>query len=31
MWLLPENENYQPIDGSEAQILGRVNAAVRQY
>ena len=31
VWLLPENENYQPIDGSEAQILGRVNAVVRQY
>ena len=31
VWLLPENENYPPIDGSEARILGRVRAVVRQY
>lgn len=31
IWLLPENEDYEPIDGSEAQILGRVTAVVRQY
>lgn len=31
LWLLPENEDYEPIDGSEAQILGRVTAVVRQY
>lgn len=31
IWLLPENEDYDPIDGSEAQILGRVTAVVRQY
>lgn len=31
IWLLPENEEYEPIDGSEATILGRVTAVVRQY
>lgn len=31
IWLLPENEDYDPIDGSEAVILGRVTAVVRQY
>lgn len=31
IWLLPENEDYEPIDGSEAAILGRVTAVVRQY
>lgn len=31
IWLLPENEDYEPIDGSEAEILGRVTAVVRQY
>ena len=31
IWLLPENEDFEPIDGSEAQILGRVTAVVRQY
>ncbi len=31
IWLLPENEDYEPIDGSEAVILGRVTAVVRQY
>ena len=31
VWLLPENDDYQPIDGSEAQILGKVTAVVRQY
>jgi len=31
LWLLPENEDYEPIDGSEAQILGRVTAVIRQY
>ena len=30
-WLLPENEDYEPIDGSEAQVLGRVTAVIRQY
>lgn len=31
IWLLPENEDYEPIDGSEAQVLGRVTAVIRQY
>lgn len=31
IWLLPENEDYDPIDGSEAEIMGRVTAVVRQY
>jgi repressor LexA len=31
VWLLPENEAYSPIDGQEAQILGKVTASVRWY
>ena len=31
VWLLPENEDYQPIDGKNAVILGRVSAVVRRY
>lgn len=31
IWLLPENENYSPIDGTHAQILGKVTAVVRRY
>ena len=31
IWLLPENEDYAPIDGREAQVLGKVTAVVRQY
>lgn len=31
IWLLPENDAYQPIDGTYAQVLGRVTAVVRQY
>lgn len=31
VWLLPENEDYQPINGTEAQIMGRVAAVVREY
>ena len=31
IWLMPENENYQPIDGSEAEIIGIVKAVVREY
>lgn len=30
VWLLPENPEYAPIDGSECQILGRVTAVVRE-
>ena len=31
IWLLPENDAYEPIDGTNAQVLGRVTAVVRQY
>ena len=31
VWLLPENDAYTPIDGTHAQILGKVTAVVRQY
>ena len=31
VWLLPENPEYQPIDGQGAQILGKVVAVVRRY
>ena len=30
-WLLPENDEYSPIDGTYAQILGKVAAVVRRY
>ena len=29
--LLPENENYDPIDGTEAELIGLVKAVVREY
>lgn len=31
VWLMPENPAYQPIDGREAQLLGKVKAVVREY
>ena len=31
IWLLPENDAYTPIDGTYAQILGKVAAVVRRY
>ena len=31
IWLLPENEAYQPNDGTDAEVLGKVTAVVRQY
>ena len=31
VWLLPENDNYEPIDGTEAEIIGRVKAVYREY
>ena len=31
VWLLPENDAFQPIDGEGAEILGRVVAVVRRY
>ena len=30
-WLMPENPDYEPIDGTFAQILGKVVAVVRRY
>ena len=29
--LMPENENYEPIDGTDAAIIGLVKAVVREY
>ena len=31
IWLMPENDAYSPIDGTYAQILGKVAAVVRRY
>jgi len=31
VWLMPENDNYAPIDGCEAEIIGLVKAVVREY
>ncbi len=31
IWLLPENDAYEPIDGSEAELIGLVKAVVREY
>ena len=31
VWLLPENDAYAPIDGSEAELIGLVKAVVRDY
>ena len=31
VWLMPENEAYAPIDGSEAEIIGLVKAVIREY
>ncbi len=31
IWLLPENDNYAPIDGRGAEIIGVVKAVVREY
>ncbi len=31
VWLLPENDAYEPIDGIYAEILGKVAAVVRRY
>ena len=30
IWLMPENDNYDPIDGTEAQIVGIVKAVIRE-
>ena len=31
VWLMPENEDYSPIDGRNATILGKVSAVIRTY
>lgn len=31
VWLMPENDAYGPIDGTYAQIIGKVAAVVRRY
>ena len=31
IWLLPENDAYAPIDGTDAQILGIVTEVLRFY
>ncbi len=31
VWLMPENDAYSPIDGSEAELIGLVKAVVREY
>ena len=31
VWLMPENPAYEPIDGRNAQILGKVRAVIREY
>lgn len=31
IWLMPENEDYSPIDGTFAQIMGKVTAVMRYY
>lgn len=31
IWLLPENPDYPPIDGAEAELIGIVKAVIREY
>lgn len=31
VWLMPENDNYTPIDGTHAEIIGVVRGVVREY
>ena len=31
IWLMPENDNYSPIDGTHAEIIGVVKGVVREY
>lgn len=31
LWLMPENDHYEPIDGSQAELIGLVKAVVREY
>ena len=30
-WLMPENDEYEPIDGTYAEIIGKVVAVIRRY
>lgn len=31
VWLMPENDAYAPIDGSEAELIGLVKGVIREY
>lgn len=31
IWLMPENDAYQPIDGTNASVLGKVTTVIRRY
>lgn len=31
VWLMPENDAYDPIDGTEAELIGLVKAVIREY
>ena len=31
IWLMPENPAYEPIDGSQAELIGLVKAVIREY
>ena len=31
IWLIPENPAYAPIDGTNASIIGKVKAVIREY
>ena len=31
VWLMPENDDYDPIPGDDAKILGKVSAMIRKY
>ncbi len=31
VWLMPENENYEPIDGTNAELIGVVRGVIREY
>lgn len=31
VWLMPENDAYAPIDGTEAELIGLVKAVIREY
>ena len=31
IWLMPENDDYEPIDGTNAELIGLVKAVIREY